>query len=83
MVPDFFSSPFQVADMSECVGSALIQKGFKTSPDQYIGIFSQNRPEVLTVRRQLCAVLRVLTCKSQLEFIQTFAWDPILCSDLY
>ncbi|XP_046946615.1 long-chain-fatty-acid--CoA ligase 1 isoform X1 [Lynx rufus] len=35
----------EVADMSECVGSALIQKGFKTSPDQYIGIFSQNRPE--------------------------------------
>jgi hypothetical protein len=30
------------------VGSALIHKGFKASPDQFIGIFSQNRPEVLT-----------------------------------
>lgn len=39
-------SSLQVADMSECVGSALIQKGFKAAPDQYIGIFAQNRPEV-------------------------------------
>ncbi|KAM4836659.1 long-chain-fatty-acid--CoA ligase 1 isoform 1-T1 [Thomomys bottae] len=35
----------QVAEMSECIGSALIQKGFKASSDQFIGIFSQNRPE--------------------------------------
>lgn len=33
--------------MSQCVGSALIQKGFKAAPDQYIGIFAQNRPEVM------------------------------------
>uniref|UniRef100_A0A8C9JN64 Long-chain-fatty-acid--CoA ligase n=1 Tax=Panthera tigris altaica TaxID=74533 RepID=A0A8C9JN64_PANTA len=41
----------EVADMSECVGSALIQKGFKTSPDQYIGIFSQNRPEWVIIEQ--------------------------------
>ncbi|XP_055969938.1 long-chain-fatty-acid--CoA ligase 1 isoform X2 [Sorex fumeus] len=35
----------EVADLSECVGSALLQKGFKASSDQFIGIFSQNRPE--------------------------------------
>lgn len=39
--------PLQVEEMSECVGSALIQKGFKAAPDQYIGIFAQNRPEVM------------------------------------
>ncbi|XP_042555767.1 long-chain-fatty-acid--CoA ligase 1 isoform X2 [Dipodomys spectabilis] len=35
----------QVAELAECIGSALIQKGFKASSDQFIGIFSQNRPE--------------------------------------
>ncbi|KAM4822855.1 long-chain-fatty-acid--CoA ligase 1-like isoform X2 [Urocitellus parryii] len=35
----------QVAEMSECIGSALLHKGFKPSPDQFIGIFAQNRPE--------------------------------------
>lgn len=43
--------------MSECVGSALIQKGFKAAPDQFIGIFAQNRPEVLTTRHPIaCGV---------------------------
>ncbi|XP_069872498.1 long-chain-fatty-acid--CoA ligase 1 isoform X1 [Dipodomys merriami] len=35
----------QVAELAEYIGSALIQKGFKASSDQFIGIFSQNRPE--------------------------------------
>lgn len=35
--------------MAECMGSALIQKGFKAAPDQFIGIFAQNRPEVFTL----------------------------------
>ncbi|CAK6441353.1 unnamed protein product [Pipistrellus nathusii] len=39
----------QVAEMSECVGSALVHKGFKAAPDQYIGIFSQNRPEWVVI----------------------------------
>lgn len=38
----------QVEELAECIGSALIQKGFKASPEQFIGIFSQNRPEVVT-----------------------------------
>lgn len=45
LTPSGFPS-LQVEDLSECVGSALIQKGFKAAPDQFIGIFSQNRPEV-------------------------------------
>ncbi|KAM4636503.1 long-chain-fatty-acid--CoA ligase 5 [Discoglossus pictus] len=35
----------QVVDRAEHLGSALIHKGFKASPEQFIGIFSQNRPE--------------------------------------
>uniref|UniRef100_A0A8C3V5N6 Long-chain-fatty-acid--CoA ligase n=1 Tax=Catharus ustulatus TaxID=91951 RepID=A0A8C3V5N6_CATUS len=38
----------EVADKAECVGSALLHRGFKPSHAQYIGIFSQNRPESLT-----------------------------------
>ncbi|ELK08833.1 Long-chain-fatty-acid--CoA ligase 1 [Pteropus alecto] len=41
----------QVAEMSECVGSALIQKGFKASPDQFVGIFAQNRPEWVIIEQ--------------------------------
>lgn len=41
----------QVAEMSECVGSGLIQKGFKASSDQFIGIFAQNRPEWVIVEQ--------------------------------
>ncbi|XP_014314592.1 long-chain-fatty-acid--CoA ligase 1 isoform X4 [Myotis lucifugus] len=41
----------QVEEMSECVGSALIQKGFKAAPDQYIGIFAQNRPEWVIIEQ--------------------------------
>ncbi|XP_054577367.1 long-chain-fatty-acid--CoA ligase 1-like [Eptesicus fuscus] len=39
----------QVADLSECVGSALVHKGFKAAPDQYVGIFAQNRPEWVVI----------------------------------
>lgn len=48
----------QVAEMAECIGSALIQKGFKPCSEQFIGIFSQNRPEVLTMSHLLCWLLR-------------------------
>ncbi|KAM5173665.1 long-chain-fatty-acid--CoA ligase 1 isoform 2-T5 [Callospermophilus lateralis] len=41
----------QVAEMSECIGSALIHKGFKPSPDQFIGIFAQNRPEWVIIEQ--------------------------------
>ncbi|XP_038308229.1 long-chain-fatty-acid--CoA ligase 1 isoform X3 [Canis lupus familiaris] len=41
----------QVAEIAECVGSALIQKGFKTAPDQFIGIFAQNRPEWVIIEQ--------------------------------
>ncbi|KAJ6668627.1 hypothetical protein lerEdw1_012109 [Lerista edwardsae] len=41
----------EVADRAECVGSALLHKGFKPSPDQFIGIFSQNRPEWVIIEQ--------------------------------
>ncbi|KAM5310832.1 long-chain-fatty-acid--CoA ligase 1 isoform 1-T3 [Glossophaga mutica] len=41
----------QVEDLLECVGSALLQKGFKAAPDQFIGIFSQNRPEWVIIEQ--------------------------------
>uniref|UniRef100_A0AC11BMI7 Acyl-CoA synthetase long chain family member 1 n=1 Tax=Ovis aries TaxID=9940 RepID=A0AC11BMI7_SHEEP len=41
----------QVADMSECVGSALLHKGFKAAPDKFIGIFAQNRPEWVIIEQ--------------------------------
>ncbi|XP_066488785.1 long-chain-fatty-acid--CoA ligase 1 isoform X2 [Tiliqua scincoides] len=41
----------EAADRAECVGSALLHKGFKPSPDQFIGIFSQNRPEWVIIEQ--------------------------------
>ncbi|XP_051784397.1 long-chain-fatty-acid--CoA ligase 1a isoform X1 [Erpetoichthys calabaricus] len=35
----------EVADRAEFFGSGLIYKGLKPGPDQFIGIFAQNRPE--------------------------------------
>ncbi|MBN3297188.1 ACSL5 ligase, partial [Amia calva] len=35
----------QVSDRAEHLGSGLLQRGLKPSPDQFIGIFAQNRPE--------------------------------------
>uniref|UniRef100_F6YMF2 Long-chain-fatty-acid--CoA ligase n=1 Tax=Xenopus tropicalis TaxID=8364 RepID=F6YMF2_XENTR len=37
----------QVADRAELLGSGLIHKGCRPSTDQFIGIFSQNRPEAV------------------------------------
>ncbi|KAF6083631.1 acyl-CoA synthetase long chain family member 1 [Phyllostomus discolor] len=50
----------QVEDLSECVGSALIQKGFKAAPDQFIGIFSQNRPEWVIIEQGCFAYSMVI-----------------------
>ncbi|XP_045408358.1 long-chain-fatty-acid--CoA ligase 1 isoform X3 [Lemur catta] len=41
----------QVEDLAECIGSALLQKILKTTPDQFIGIFSQNRPEWVIIEQ--------------------------------
>ncbi|XP_019358346.1 PREDICTED: long-chain-fatty-acid--CoA ligase 5 [Gavialis gangeticus] len=35
----------QVSERAEYLGSGLLQKGCKSSPDQFVGIFAQNRPE--------------------------------------
>ncbi|XP_077925950.1 long-chain-fatty-acid--CoA ligase 1 isoform X5 [Halichoerus grypus] len=50
----------QVAEISECVGSALIQKGFKAAPDQFIGIFAQNRPEWVIIEQGCFAYSMVI-----------------------
>ncbi|XP_045249051.2 long-chain-fatty-acid--CoA ligase 1 isoform X3 [Macaca nemestrina] len=50
----------QVAEMSECLGSALIQKGFTATPDQFIGIFAQNRPEWVIIEQGCFAYSMVI-----------------------
>uniref|UniRef100_A0A8B9JV04 Arachidonate--CoA ligase n=1 Tax=Astyanax mexicanus TaxID=7994 RepID=A0A8B9JV04_ASTMX len=35
----------QVSDRAEYLGSGLLHRGLKPSPDSFIGIFAQNRPE--------------------------------------
>ncbi|KAM4838061.1 long-chain-fatty-acid--CoA ligase 5 [Urocitellus parryii] len=35
----------QVSDRAEYLGSCLLHKGYKPAPDQFVGIFAQNRPE--------------------------------------
>uniref|UniRef100_A0A3Q4BYU3 Arachidonate--CoA ligase n=1 Tax=Mola mola TaxID=94237 RepID=A0A3Q4BYU3_MOLML len=35
----------QISDRAEHLGSGLLRKGLKPSPDTFIGIFAQNRPE--------------------------------------
>ncbi|NXN12924.1 ACSL1 ligase, partial [Indicator maculatus] len=41
----------EVSDRCEYVGSALLHRGFKPSQIQYIGIFSQNRPEWVIIEQ--------------------------------
>ncbi|NP_001166379.1 long-chain-fatty-acid--CoA ligase 1 [Cavia porcellus] len=50
----------QVEDLSECIGSALLQKGFQASPDQFIGIFAQNRPEWVIIEQACFAYSMVV-----------------------
>uniref|UniRef100_A0A671R9V2 Long-chain-fatty-acid--CoA ligase n=1 Tax=Sinocyclocheilus anshuiensis TaxID=1608454 RepID=A0A671R9V2_9TELE len=38
----------EVADRAEFAGSALLHRGHSQTGDKYIGIFAQNRPEVIT-----------------------------------
>ncbi|KAG8128637.1 hypothetical protein E2320_015455 [Naja naja] len=39
------SEEIEVAERAEALGSGLLQKGCKSSPNQFIGVFAQNRPE--------------------------------------
>ncbi|NWI11362.1 ACSL1 ligase, partial [Crypturellus soui] len=42
----------EVSDKAECVGSALLYRGFKPSSQaQYVGIFAQNRPEWVIIEQ--------------------------------
>uniref|UniRef100_A0A8I3WTC2 Long-chain-fatty-acid--CoA ligase n=1 Tax=Callithrix jacchus TaxID=9483 RepID=A0A8I3WTC2_CALJA len=50
----------QVAELSECIGSALLQKGFKAAPDQFVGIFAQNRPEWVIIEQGCFAYSMVI-----------------------
>uniref|UniRef100_A0A2K5RZE2 Long-chain-fatty-acid--CoA ligase n=1 Tax=Cebus imitator TaxID=2715852 RepID=A0A2K5RZE2_CEBIM len=50
----------QVAELSECIGSALLQKGFKAAPDQLVGIFAQNRPEWVIIEQGCFAYSMVI-----------------------
>lgn len=44
--PLIFLPPPQVLDRAEHIGSALLHRGHSHTGDKFIGIFSQNRPEV-------------------------------------
>ncbi|CAH2276984.1 long-chain-fatty-acid-- ligase 6 isoform X2 [Pelobates cultripes] len=35
----------EVSNRAQCIGSGLLHHGCKPSPDQFIGVFAQNRPE--------------------------------------
>ncbi|NXO74264.1 ACSL1 ligase, partial [Phainopepla nitens] len=50
----------EVADRAEHVGSALLHRGFKPSHVQYIGIFSQNRPEWVIIEQACYAFSMVV-----------------------
>ncbi|XP_021074305.1 long-chain-fatty-acid--CoA ligase 1 [Mus pahari] len=41
----------EVAELAECIGSGLIHKGFKPCSEQFIGLFSQNRPEWVIIEQ--------------------------------
>ncbi|XP_019390233.1 PREDICTED: long-chain-fatty-acid--CoA ligase 1 isoform X2 [Crocodylus porosus] len=41
----------EVSERAECVGSALLYRGYKPAPDQFIGIFAQNRPEWVIIEQ--------------------------------
>uniref|UniRef100_K7GCL6 Long-chain-fatty-acid--CoA ligase n=1 Tax=Pelodiscus sinensis TaxID=13735 RepID=K7GCL6_PELSI len=41
----------EVSERAEYVGSALLHRGYKPTPDQYIGIFAQNRPEWVIIEQ--------------------------------
>lgn len=36
----------QVAEQAQILGSGLLAKGCQPTPEQFVGIFAQNRPEV-------------------------------------
>ncbi|KAM5192103.1 long-chain-fatty-acid--CoA ligase 1 isoform 1-T4 [Mantella aurantiaca] len=50
----------EVSDRAEYVGSALLHRGYKPSSEQFIGIFSQNRPE-WTIAELSCYTYSMVT----------------------
>ncbi|NWY44131.1 ACSL1 ligase, partial [Sylvia atricapilla] len=50
----------EVSNRAEYVGSALLHRGFKPSHVQYIGIFSQNRPEWVIIEQACYAFSMVV-----------------------
>ncbi|TRZ23195.1 hypothetical protein HGM15179_003896 [Zosterops borbonicus] len=50
----------EASDRAEYVGSALLHRGFKPSHVQYIGIFSQNRPEWVIIEQACYAFSMVV-----------------------
>uniref|UniRef100_A0A8C4RPH0 Acyl-CoA synthetase long chain family member 1 n=1 Tax=Erpetoichthys calabaricus TaxID=27687 RepID=A0A8C4RPH0_ERPCA len=54
----------EVADRAEFFGSGLIYKGLKPGPDQFIGIFAQNRPEVIPPPQPCFLVSSYCSCRN-------------------
>uniref|UniRef100_A0A673IEN7 Long-chain-fatty-acid--CoA ligase n=1 Tax=Sinocyclocheilus rhinocerous TaxID=307959 RepID=A0A673IEN7_9TELE len=53
----------EVADRAEFAGSALLHRGHSQTGDKYIGIFAQNRPEVIT-----CTLTQIPTKTVNLKY---------------
>lgn len=51
-------SLFQVAEQAQVLGSGLLGKGCQPNPEQLVGIFAQNRPEVQKATHSFPAILR-------------------------
>uniref|UniRef100_A0A8C4RKI0 Acyl-CoA synthetase long chain family member 1 n=1 Tax=Erpetoichthys calabaricus TaxID=27687 RepID=A0A8C4RKI0_ERPCA len=67
----------QVADRAEFFGSGLIYKGLKPGPDQFIGIFAQNRPEVIPPPQPCFLVSSYCSCRN--AFFLNFLRSIYLC----
>lgn len=76
----------EVSDRAEYVGSALLHRGFKPSHVQYIGIFSQNRPEWVIIE-QACYAFSMVVVPLYMDHSSTDSQnssvtDSLICSSL-
>lgn len=51
----------QVAERAQVLGSGLLAKGCKPNPQQFVGIFAQNRPEVIVNNSSVHVIQKIYT----------------------
>lgn len=71
-------STLQVAEKAQLLGSGLLAKGCQPNPEQFVGIFAQNRPEVGLL---LWASEGEITCCAQplVPIVTSFKNSNIAC----